>query len=243
MKIASALFALCFATGLFAQAAIPVFLEPSDESIQIGELETASLAVPAVWPEGIEHNPAFQPVYYRGTFEVFVRNNDVAKDLTAKPGSPYFLEPDAESVPLSIATEKDKVDILGVDTWFCQMQLETILVGYIPNGSIEAQSIVTSLGNQPTNLVTPTTPVPDAIKDFVGILQKTGMLGKGRTGADFKLTDPAGKTIAFLDLSKVPDRVQIDQLIGQSIRVSGSLKEAENNTDVIVLAQRLKASN
>lgn len=235
---------LTFTLGsvVFAASAIPVHLDPATDSPQIGELESLSLAVPAEWPLGSEVQEGWKPVFYRGVFEVYLDNNDVSKDLTAKPGSLYHLAPDKSAAKLAIATAKDKVDIISVDTWFCKMQLETIVVGYIQDTSVDANSIINSLP-EPEGQSDPAKATKTAITELVGKLDKVGLIGKRRTGMSHKLVGPNGKTLAFLETSDVPERIQIEDYIGQRVRVSGFLKQTEDSDDVILLAKSLKTSN
>ncbi|EDY83598.1 hypothetical protein VDG1235_3225 [Verrucomicrobiia bacterium DG1235] len=239
MKHLIALLVAAIAVVATATASIPVHLDPTGEAPQIGELEAISLAVAAEWPRDVAPQDGWQPILFNGVFEVYVDNNDIGKNLAAKPGVPYHLSPEKTSPMLCIATDKDKVDILSVDTWFCKMQLETIVVGYIPSSSIEAESIVTSL---PAAAVpqTSATPTATAITELVGRLDKTGLLGRNRTGLPYKLIGPTGKTLAFIDASDVPERIQIDEFLTREVRISGFLKQSENGSDVILTAKSIK---
>ncbi|MBK1878031.1 hypothetical protein [Pelagicoccus mobilis] len=239
MKLLTALLSTAIATLSLSASSIPVHLDPDAETPVIGALEAVSLAVPAEWPKGRESVEGWQPVYYRGVFEVYVNNNDISKDLTAKPGSPYFLSAEKDSPTLAIATDKDKVDVLSVDTWFCKMQLETIVLGYIQDTSVAADSIVTSLAETPT-VSTPSASTAQAITELVGRLEKTGLPGKKRTGTAYKLISGDGKTLAFLETADIPDRIQLGDLIKLQVRVSGYLKQGENETDVILRAKTIK---
>lgn len=237
MKILSSILAL--ATCALAQASIPVHLGPSAESPQIGELEAISLAVTAEWPTSAQADDDWSPIYYRGVFEVYLDNNDIAKDLSPKPGSIYYLEPTKDAAKLAIATKKDKANILKVDTWFCKMQLETIIVGYIPNSAAQAQDIATALPSVPTSNDTGTAASQPMTRDLEGLLQKTGPIAKARTGLSYKLTDRAGKQLALLDLVGLPERIQIAEYLGQTIQISGELQQAENG-NLTLLAHTIR---
>lgn len=239
MKLITALLATIAATLVNAADGIPVLLSPVGDATQIGELETLSLAVPAEWPKDVPATEGWQPVYYRGIFEVYVDNNDIGKNLAPKPGRPYLLSPNEKGVLLAIATDKDKTDIVSVDTWFSKMQLETIVLGYIQASSVEASSILSNL---------PQTPVPSepvaaaqaASTELVGRLEKTGMIGRNRTGAAFKLVGPTGQTLAFVDDSEVPERIQMDEFVNNEVRITGFLEQKEGKEDVILRAKSLK---
>lgn len=241
MKLLIAFLVASMATLAHAAGGIPVHLDPQSDSPQIGEIETLSLAVPAQWPSNVAAIEGWQPVYYHGVFEVYVDNNDIGKDLNAKPGSLYYLSPQKNAISLSIATEKDKVDILSVDSWFCKMQLETIVLGYIPNSTISASSIVTSLPD--THVSTTAKTTATAITELVGRLEKTGLVGRNRTGLNYKLTGEDGKTLAFIDTTGIPERIQVDQFLSLKIRISGFLTQSESGSDVILKAESIKNAN
>ncbi|MDQ8181836.1 hypothetical protein [Pelagicoccus sp. SDUM812005] len=241
MKLIIASLAFVLASIASAADGIPVYLDAAEDSLQVGELEAISLAVPAHWPRGVEPVEGWQPIYYRDTFEVYLDNNDIAKDLSAKPGRPYLTAPTNEAPTLAVATDKDKMDILSVDTWYCKVQLETIIVGYIQSSSIEASSIVTSLATDPIPQASTSSQAPAAaITELVGRFEKTGMLGKNRTGMSYKLAGLDGKALAFIDTSEVPERIHVEDFINKEVRVSGILKQKEDSDDVILTAQSIK---
>ncbi len=239
MKQLIAILALVVASVASAADGIPVYLDAAEDSLQIGELEAISLAVPAQWPHNTEPVEGWQPIYYRNTFEVYLDNNDIAKDLSAKPGRPYLTAPSNEAPTLAIATDKDKIDIISVDTWFCKVQLETIVVGYIQSSSIDASSIVTSLETAPTPEAAAQSEAA-AITELVGRLEKVGLLGKTRTGMSYKIVGIDGKTLAFVETSEVPERIQVEEFINREVRVSGFLKQTEESDDVILTAKSIK---
>ncbi len=240
MKILAATLAL--ACCALAYAGIPVHLSPAADSPKIGELEALSLAVQAEWPDQVEPSDEWSPIYYRGVFEVYLDNNDITKDLSPKPGSIYYLEPASDAPKLAVATAKDKADILKVDTWFCKMQLETIIVGYIPRNATasSAPDLDANLPSQPTQAPVATT--QPIARELEGLLQKTGPIAKTRTGMSYKLTDRAGKQLALLDHSALPERIRIGEYLGQPVQISGTLQQDETGT-LVLHAKSLRKAN
>ena len=230
-------FSMLSLSPIYGQSSIPVHMDPSADSTQIGELEAAALAVPAEWPEQVAPVNGWQPVFYRGTWDVYVNNSDIAKDLSIKPGSPYFLQASRESQVLSIATKQDQTNIISVDTWFCKIQLQTIVVGYIQNANIAAESIVTSL---PSPSAAPGKPKEAAaITELRGIVKTVGMIGKSRTGLAYKLQGSDGKTLAFLDVSGLPERIRVEEMINKEVNLTGVLGETAETADVILTVKTL----
>ena len=78
-------YALLASANASTQQGIPIYLNPSLDAPQIGELETRSLAISAEWPDKVQPVENWRPIYYRGVWEVYLHNNDLAKELTAKP--------------------------------------------------------------------------------------------------------------------------------------------------------------
>lgn len=240
--------ALAASLALQAQEKIAVYLSPDATSPQIGALDSLSLAVPAEWPAAQEAAEGWRPIYYRGLFTVFVHNNDIAKDLSAKAGANYYLQASKNAPVLAIATDKDKSEILSVDTWYCQLELETIVLAYIQETSVEASSIVQSLAKDtPATNPQPTTAGPQSassIKEMEGKLLPVGLLEKKKAeGLAFKLQDRTGTTLAFLDLSRLPERIQAESLAGQIVRVSGELRDSSSGSAIILTANTLKKAN
>lgn len=118
----------------YAQQAIDVRLSPSEEALIIGQVDPTAL-VEAQWSEEQAPVSGWRPIFYRGTFDVYVGNSDIAKNLSPKPGSKYLLSPGRNTQVLSIATKEDKADIISVDARYSRMNVETILVGYIKDPS------------------------------------------------------------------------------------------------------------
>lgn len=243
MKITAHFIALALASVAFAQSDIPVYLDPTSDAPQIGSLEAASDAVAADWPSGADARPGWQPVYYQGAFDVYVDNNDIAKDLSPKPGSLYYLEPSKEAPKLATATERDQTDIISVDTWFCKMRLHTIVTGYVPTNAL--QSSVQEPQVPQTDPNSEATPSSDGelVRVVQGVLKKTGMIARNRTGMQYALTNAAGETLTLVDIEQVPDRVQIDRFLNETVDVTGSFKVDDAGDTIVILAQSIKKAN
>ncbi len=236
MKTILALLVLAVAARGLAQDSIAVYLDPVEGAPLIGELEAASLAVPAEWPTDAAPQDGWQPVYHRGSFVVHVDVNDMGKELAPKPGSYYYLAPSKNAARLAIATDKDQTDIVSVDTYWVKLQLQTIVVGYIRAAAPVPAALAPTAPSAPAAGGDPTT-------DLQGILQLNGLLAKNRSGLEYKLTGPDGQTLAFVDVSALPGRLQPKDFLNTAVRVSGSLVPNENGDTLILLAQSLKKAN
>ena len=250
MKLPSALVALAIPWMAVAQESVPVRLAPNPEAPQIGQLESASLATPTEWPDTIEPHQGWQPIYYRGVFEVYSDNNDIGKDLIPKPGSPYYLRPDRGSPKLTVATATDKVDIISVDTEFCKMRLETIVLAYIstspPEPAAETAQAQPEVAPTPTPARAENVPPPsesETVRHLAGKVEKLSLLMRNRIGLAYKLTATDGATLAFLDLSQLPGRLQIDDFLDESVRASGVLQPTNGSATLTLVVQSLNSSD
>jgi len=212
-----------------------VYLQPDTQSPVIGELEALSLAVPAPWPSGLPRQDAWQAIFYQGSFEVYAENSAFSKDLSVRPGSAYYLSADQGAQSLAVATSKDQISILGVDTWFTRLQLETIVIGYIPVSNAEPLA-------EPDMAKPAENAGQTALSELEGLLEKTGLLGRKRTGLSYKLVGAQEQTLAFVDLSGISELQRTDDFLGQPVRISGFLQQDAGSSEVILIATKLASS-
>lgn len=230
-----------FCQAANAQESISVHLEPDSESTIIGKLDFRSLAVNAGWPKTRRSVPGWQPIHYRGKFLVYLDSDDLGKNHAPVPGSRYLLGPSPNAPVLAIATDEDKADIIEIDPRYCHINLETIVLGYIediaaPPPTLPIRIAPTTLGAAPAKPFVGGT----AIKTIEGILVATNSFESERTGYGFKLIDNDNKTLAFVDLSGLPEHLVFTDYINAKLIASGSLKEGSSKGDLILNALNLK---
>lgn len=227
---------------LFAQNAINVHISPDKESVLIGSLETLSLAVNAEWLGEMEPIPGWRPIHYRGEFLVYLDSQDLGKDFAPLPGSKYLISPSPDSEVLTIATESDTAEIVTIDPRYCHVSLETIVLGYIQDGTTPAPAT--------PNLAKPTQPgahnrpkLPDTsaqTRILEGVLVATNTFESVRSGFQFKIINDDNKTLAYLDDSQLSDFVLVDDYVNQRLIATGKLNEIEKVNAFALQAESLK---
>ena len=226
----------------FAQNAINVHISPDKKSVLIGSLETLSLAVNAEWPGGMEPIPGWRPIHYRGEFLVYLDSQDLGKDFAPLPGSKYLIAPSPDSEVLTIATESDTAEIVTIDPRYCHVNLETIVLGYIQDGTTPAP--VTSNRAKPTQPGTHSRPkLPDTsaqTRILEGVLVATNAFESVRSGFQFKIINDDNKTLAYFDDSQLSDFVLVDDYINQRLIATGKLNEIEKINAFALQAESLK---
>ncbi len=229
-------------TSLFAQNAINVHISPDKESVLIGSLETLSLAVNAEWPGGMEPIPGWRPIHYRGEFLVYLNSQDLGKDFAPLPGSKYLIAPSPNSEVLTIATESDTAEIVTIDPRYCHVNLETIVLGYIQDGTTPAPS--SPARPKPTQAETHNRPkLPDTsaqTRILEGVLVATNAFESARSGFQFKIINDDNKTLAYLDDSQLSDFVLVGDYINQRLIATGKLNEIEKINGFALQAESLK---
>ena len=227
---------------LFAQNVINVHIGPDKESVLIGSLETLSLAVNAEWPGEMEPISGWRPIHYRGEFLVYLDSQDLGKDFAPLPGSKYLITPSPDSEVLTIATESDTAEIVTIDPRYCHVSLETIVLGYIQDGT--TPSPVTPNRAKPTQPGIHNRPkLPDTsaqTRILEGVLVATNAFESVRSGFQFKIINDDNKTLAYLDDSQLSDFVLVDDYINQRMIATGKLNEIEKVNGFALQAESLK---
>ncbi len=233
---------LAASPGLQAQESIPVYLSPDAESKIVGNLESLSLAVTAEWPDGTEPFSGWRPIYYQGSFEVYVSSHDISKDLTPKPGAAYLMSPDADAQILAIATAEDNSDLLAVDPRFCKVQVETIILAYIQDIVAEPQEAEeTAKKEEPeSSEIVLTAEETEPAKILEGKLVATSLIESKKTGFAYKLINDQKKTIAFLDTSTLPEFILLRDYVETKSQASGKLIPQEKIASLVLQVTALK---
>ncbi len=228
--------------SLSAQNVINVHISPDDESVLIGSLETLSLAVNAEWPGGVEPAPGWRPIHYRGEFLVYLDSQDLGKDFAPLPGSKYLIAPTPDSEVLTIATDSDTAEIVTIDPRYCHVNLETIVLGYIQDGTTPAPlSPARAKPAQPDTHNRPKLPDTSAqTRILEGVLVATNAFEAARSGYQFKIINDNNKTLAYLDDSQLSDFVLVGDFINQRLIATGKLNEIAKINAFALQAASLK---
>ncbi len=229
-------------SSLQAQESIPVYLSPDVESKIVGNLESLSLAVTAEWPEGTEPFSGWRPIYYQGSFEVYVSSHDISKDLTPKPGCAYLMAPEPDAQILAIATAEDSSELIAVDPRYCKVQVETIILAYIQDipAAVEEEDQAVEVEKPESPKIAITAEETEPAKILEGRLITTSLIESKKTGYAYKLVNDQRKTIAFLDTSKLPEFVMLRDYVDTISQASGKLIPQEKIASLVLEVSALK---
>ena len=205
-------------------------------------LAAANATAPAGW----------MAVDLPGPHEAYVNNNDFSKSLEIHPGAAIRMKPKADAPVLAAMQEGDKTEITGLRSGWTQIKLHKTLVGYIQTGANPAAvaAAPAPVAAAPAMLpaaAAPASPPPGAgpaaalPKFMQGMLVETKrLLYVGpRPIYDYQINDPAGKRIAFLDVSKVALQQKIETCVNQFVTVSGVVKSTSDWKDLVIEVQTL----
>jgi hypothetical protein len=201
-------------------------------------------------------------VEVRGPFEGYVRNRDLTKQLDVLPGSSIFAGPGEDLGVLTVFAKGDKAEITGLRGSWTQVRLEKNLVGYIRTGPAEPVAVpvaptapsaapvsaapAESAAPAPSSLAAPgpaAAPAPAASAPaentalsrlFEGTLAATKNHLPTRKPYDWQLVDPAGKRIAYVDMTKLLLTEQIANYSGRAVVVLGSIRPAKDSDDLVI---------
>lgn len=227
------------ALSVFAQESINVRISPDPNSTLIGKLPSLSLAVNAEWPKDTPPVPGWRPIYYRGEFLVYLDSQDIGKNFLPLPGSRYLLSPTPDADTLAIATDQDKAEIVSIDPRYCHINLETIVLGYIRDGSAPPPP---NPKQAAARAVEPKQPklASDSSQSLEGILVSASYQESNRSGYKFKLINSDNEIIAFIDHSKLPAAEPFNNFVNTRLTAWGTIDDLENIDSVVLRAKMLK---
>jgi hypothetical protein len=272
---------------LVQRAAAPVLLA----LLAGGRLAAAPLTVPAevharpdaasvvltVLPAGAEPFPAagtaapagWQAVALPGAHEVLVRNGDILKDLTPRPGASYLWRgpvAGAKAGPLvEVATAErgDLAEIIAAPQGgYTKFKLSKPLIGYIPAPApapVPTPPPALPTAEPPTLpapvVVTTPPPLPPSSRQneatavaqgesprlFQGTLTSTRSLLHPRRPYDYQLNDLNGQPYAYLAVAKLPATTQPDADLGRVVVVYGVAKTVPDEALMVIEAETIES--
>lgn len=212
--------------SLLAAGCSALLAEPLTRDASVYARPDPSATVLGVLPTGTEPQPALAPaepaavgwmaVEIAGTYELYVDNKDVGKNLDVKPGSFFYLRPDHRAPVVATMQAGDKAELANLHGSFTSYKVEKPITGYIKLSS-----------NLATVPATPNrTPVIVAGPVATGEVSRAALprFYEGRFAAtqnfiayrhpyNFQLLDPTGNRFAYLDVSRLllTDKIDLYQ--------------------------------
>jgi hypothetical protein len=226
-----------------------VFLQPDAKSPVITRLKAGSTIIytgdaPVGW----------RRAEVSGTFEAYVRNDDITKGLEVVEGANIYAQPKKDSPILTVAQKGDKTEVTGLagGNW-CQVKLEKKLQGFVATGA---------MANTPSEtkpLPAPVTPAPavnpNAPGHAVAITGNTADMPRLFSGKlvtarkpiinpnplyDYQLIDVNGRRLAYVDTKRLVLTDKIDKYLDLVVVITGSVRNTVDGKDLVVAAESIQ---
>lgn len=251
--------------------AVSLHLVPDASSPKIGTVAAGTSVSPMIRDELVSEGLGVLPSGWlamrsNGPFFGYVHNNEMGKDLTAKPGATIHGAPDSASAPILTLEEGDRADAVDLAGDWTKVVFRKELVVYF-NALPEASpsTIGTTAATEPppsapesppvatqstaTNaesaaVVEPIhNPTSAAPRTFQGYLKKTRrILGQGPK-LDYQLVDENNKRIALLDMSALLLTDPLDRLEGRLVNIYGPGVPMADVKGPVIRVETLRLAN
>jgi hypothetical protein len=262
-KALPALLALAFFPDVLAAAPLaaptPVRTKAAADAPVVTTLPVGAEPFTAV---GVDAPAGWVAVALPGPHRVFVKNGDLAKDLTVVAGAFYLLAPAADAPVLTLAEKGDKTTIKDYVGRFTELSLESrTIVGYIPAPAVspaEPPAPVSPVpaAQPPRDLATAPAPAPAPVVNpapaapanvvaapllFQGTLASTQAPLRPRRPYDYELRDANGNRFAYLDTSRLIVPAQVDGYLDRVVVVYGTARAVPGSSDLVISAESITA--
>ena len=242
---------------------IHLYLEPDSESDVVAELDSSNERFQTAQSvfDAAKLAEGWNWFEYEGSFRGFVENRQVGKDLEVSIGALVHLRPSSNSPILSIIEEGDPAKVIwggdwveieftkAVPVYFRYPDHKGTEVPLIPSASPEDDS--TGIRDQdsfsrnskaasPSGSASEGPAATDLLRHFDGILQSTRKRAKSVELYQWKLVDPAGKRIAYVDTSKLLLSSPLQEFEGQNVVIYGAANSIKNSKSMVVIARSLR---
>lgn len=277
-RIRRALFATCAVAAAVSSAAaatlsfdVPLHLQPEFSSPTVAVLPAGSSITALLRDELTNENiaplpPGWVAVRFPGPLEGWVRNDDVAKDLTVKSGGAVHTTAAADAPVFTMVGEKETADVVETSGDWSKVSVRKELVLFLTAMPPPAHaapepvlSTATPMSETAPSLPTveeqsavsaPSRPAPKpppqpvmleaTPRVFQGYLARTRRILGAGPKLDYQLVDEHNERIALLDLSALLVTEPLDGFEGRQVSVFGPAMRRSDIRDLIIRVQTLR---
>ncbi|TVR50474.1 MAG: hypothetical protein EA425_09860 [Puniceicoccaceae bacterium] len=202
-------------------------------------------------------------IFHKGKFELYVRNEDVTKDMQIPVGTQLFLRGERGAPPFTRVEEDDEPELLRIGPGWSTVYLEKMGVGFVrradlglPSGRTERPPAQIPQGARQSDPPPPrpeplrqvetvrTPPAPDAPADprsseaiprrLEGIVEEVRRHPFRQPLYPYHLVDQRGRRLAYLDLQALLPTTPPESFLGRWVSVRGLLNtEGDRNERVL----------
>lgn len=243
--------------SLAGLASVTLYFEPDTEAAVAAHLDPTDRALENAKPvlEAVKQSEGWLWMEYEVSFNGFVKNEEIGKNLTVKPGAIVRLRPDGDSPILTIIEIMDVVELFDVGDW-AQIELTKPVPVYLqksPPTPISAK--VSPVAIQPGLIEVPTDTIPSVQgrpviettlpaaslhREFVGTLKSHRRHFPLRSKYNLKLVNEKGKRIAFVEHDGLLLSGSLEDFIGKEVIIFGVLEPVKEPKSYLIKASALR---
>ena len=204
-------------------------------------------------PAGMSPLPdGWLAIRFEASYQGYVNNNEVMKDLTAEVGAGVLMEPSLEAPLLTVVEATDFTQVADVTSEWSRINIRKPLLGYIDSFALAAydaptaQEMATDTTEPAAPILLPppmVTPAPNADVAPIlmnGRLERTRrVFGRGPE-QDYQLIGKEGKVIAYLETDSLILTEPVDAFLGLVVNVFGVPRKPADSKALILRVETLR---
>jgi hypothetical protein len=194
-----------------------------------------------------------------GSYQGYVRNEDILKDFTVGTGATVYLEPSSDADLLTFIGAGEEAEVISVTGEWSRVVIRKTLGGYVaipmpveaqepddsPPTETETVTGVESTVTKPEPaalppvlISTPNAALPPRL--FSGRLERTRRIFGRGPKQDYQLIDSQGRALAYLEVQNLLTTEPVEQFLGQKVNVFGVPSKPEGSKIIVVMVESLR---
>lgn len=251
---------LCLVFLLFVHAlpgvdSITLYFEPDTEAAVATEIDTGNSALERAEPvlEAAKQEQGWLWMEYVVTFNGFVKNEEIGKNLAVNTGAFVRLRPDGASPVLTIIEKDDVADIIHVGDW-AEIELTKAVPVYLQKSASAspvaevAQTLILDVEPAVSRpVVTTGGPVKTVVHsgsiqspNFEGTLKPYRRLFRLPSKYSLKLVDERGKRIALVDDERLLISGSLNDYLGRRVVIFGVMEPIKEPKSYVIKATAMR---
>ena len=249
---------LLFAQPLLGVDSITLYFEPDTDAVVALEIDPGDPALERAEPvlEAAKQEQGWLWMEYLVSFNGFVKNEEIGKNLAVKMGAFVRLRPDDTSPILTIIEKEDVTDLIHVGDW-AEIELTKAVPLYMlkpasvsPVAEVAHTAIVDAAPEVSAPIATTGRPVEAVVPssgiqppNFEGTLKSYRKLFRLPSKYSLKLVDERGKRIALVDDEGLLISGSLSDYLGRQVVIFGVMVPIKEPKSYVIkaTAMRLKS--
>lgn len=226
-----------------------VFVQPDPKSHVLSRLKAGNTIVytgdaPAGW----------RRVELSGTFEAYVHNRDITKNLEVREGANILATPKKDAAVIATAQAGDKTEVVGLaNTDWVQIKLEKKLQGFIAtaaNANVAPETrpltpVAPAAPAAATSAVGRPVPIAGNSADMPRLFAGRLLLARRpvinpNPPYDYQLADQSGRRFAYVDTRRLLLTDKIEAYLDRQISITGTVRNTVDGKDLVIAAESMQ---